>query len=341
MELSVIVPVYNMAGDGKLAYCMDSLVRQTLQDLEIIAVDDASTDDSLEILRAYEQRFPGRVKVVASPENRRQGGARNLGLDIAQGRYVGFLDSDDWAAPDMFEAMLHLADETGADVVGCDLCLVHEHTMIPTKGIGSNDQEQVGRMDHDKRASHLLKPGSVVTKIYAREIFEKPKFRFPENMQYEDNASFVALCMRMKQFAYLPQPKYFYYQREGSTTHSISMRQCEDRMESMRIMLRYAKENGALEEFRDEVEYQFTTMFYRTTLFSYMQSDLKKDPGYLRRLGEEMEGMFPEFRKNPYYQENADAEEKKYIDLQLKSTALFLLFYQCKQFYRKIRYARR
>ena len=66
LDLSVIVPVYNMAGDGKLEYCINSLVRQTLQSMEVIAVDDASTDDSLEVLREFEKRYPGRVKVIAS-----------------------------------------------------------------------------------------------------------------------------------------------------------------------------------------------------------------------------------------------------------------------------------
>ena len=84
--LSVIVPVYNMEKDGALQYCLDSLVSQTLDDMEIIAVDDKSADGSLGILRDYEKRYPEKVHTIASPENRRQGGARNLGLAAAKGR---------------------------------------------------------------------------------------------------------------------------------------------------------------------------------------------------------------------------------------------------------------
>ena len=79
MQLSVIVPVYNMAAEGKLNYCMDSLVNQTVDDYEIIAVDDASTDNSLEILRSYEAGYPGKVKVLTYAVNRRQGGAKIRG----------------------------------------------------------------------------------------------------------------------------------------------------------------------------------------------------------------------------------------------------------------------
>ena len=83
-------------------------------------MDDKSTDNSLEILRTYEQKYGNKIKVIASPENMRQGGAKNLGLDAAKGQWIGFVDSDDWVAEDMFTRLLQKAEETGADVVGCD-----------------------------------------------------------------------------------------------------------------------------------------------------------------------------------------------------------------------------
>ena len=78
MKLSVIVPVYNTAGEGKLEYCLNSLVNQTCLDMEIIAVDDCSTDNSWEIIRRYEAEYPDRFRAVHSPVNRKQGGAKNL-----------------------------------------------------------------------------------------------------------------------------------------------------------------------------------------------------------------------------------------------------------------------
>ena len=105
MKLSVIVPVYNMAAEGKLNYCLDSLVNQTIDDYEIIAVDDCSTDNSLEILRTYEIKYPDKLKVIASSVNRKQGGAKNLGLEAAKGEWIGFIDSDDWIEPGSLNAM--------------------------------------------------------------------------------------------------------------------------------------------------------------------------------------------------------------------------------------------
>ena len=337
LDLSVIVPVYNMAKDGLLEYCINSLVGQTLQSMEIIAVDDASTDESLQILRDFEKRYPGRVKAVASPENRRQGGARNLGLKEAQGRYIGFMDADDWVVKDLFERMVERAKTTGADVVGTDMCRVYEHTMVPTEREACNLLSQTGILEHEKRKEYLLQPGPISTKIYAREIFFGKEFHFPEHMAYEDNAVSVEIGMRIKHFEHIPEANVFYYQHGDSTTHSINLKKCQERMEAMRIMLKYAKENGALEDFKEVIEFHFSTLFYRNTLFSYMQSDCKKDMSFIRKMGEEMVATFPEFRQNPYYNQTVNDYEQKLINLQLKSTLAFMIVYKLKMLSKKIR----
>lgn len=337
LDLSVIVPVYNMAKDGNLEYCINSLVGQTIESMEVIAVDDKSTDESLEILREFEKKYPGRVKVVASPENRRQGGARNLGLLEAQGRYIGFMDADDWVVEDLYERMVERAKSTGADVVGTDMCRVYEHTMVPTEREACNLLSQVGVFEHDRRKEYLLHPGPLGTKIYAREIFFDKEFQFPEHMAYEDNATFIEIGMRIKQYEHIPEANVFYYQHGDSTTHSIDIKKCRERMEAMRIMLKYAKENGALEEFHDVVEYHFSILFYRNTLFSYMQSNLKKDKGFVKELAEEMVATFPDFRQNAYYNKQVNDYEQKLINLHLKSTLAFMIVFKLKMISRKIR----
>src|SRR3712207_2642237 len=96
IRLSVIVPVYNMAAEGKLEYCLNSLVHQTLEEgsYEVIAVDDCSTDRSPEILRRFEREYPAILKVVLSPANHKQGGAKNRGLMEAAGDWIAFIDAD-------------------------------------------------------------------------------------------------------------------------------------------------------------------------------------------------------------------------------------------------------
>lgn len=337
LDLSLIVPVYNMAKDGNLEYCLNSLVGQTLENMEVIAVDDKSTDDSLKILYEFEAKYPGRFKAVASPENRRQGGARNLGLKEASGRYIGFMDSDDWVMPDLYERMVALADSTGADCVGTDMCRIYEHSMVPTEHEACNLMSQTGVFDHEKRKAFLLHPGPLGTKIYSREIFFGKEFKFPEKMAYEDNAAFVEIVMRIKHFEHIPETNVFYYQHAGSTTHTINISKCKERMAAARMMLEFARANGALEEFPEELEYQFIILFYKNTLFGYMQSDIKKDWKFVKEIGEEMKATFPNFRANVYYNQNVNAYEQNLINLHMASLWKFMIVFKLKMISRKIR----
>ena len=112
--ISVIVPVYNVK--PYLRKCLDSIINQSYRDLEILIIDDGSTDGSGDICDEY--RKDDRIKVFHT-ENRGLSAARNLGLDSASGDWIGFVDSDDWIEPDMYEVLIRKGEETGADVVEC------------------------------------------------------------------------------------------------------------------------------------------------------------------------------------------------------------------------------
>lgn len=118
-EISVIVPCYNV--EEYLDACLESLVSQTLglERMELILVDDASQDATLEHLRAWEREYPEQILVVECAENGRQGTARNIGMQYATGEYIGFVDSDDWVEPDMYEVLLERGREQGCEIVSC------------------------------------------------------------------------------------------------------------------------------------------------------------------------------------------------------------------------------
>ena len=337
MKLSIIVPVHNMAADGKLEYCLDSLVAQTIRDYEIIAVDDASTDSSLEILRAYEKRYPDKFVVIALEENHRQGGAKNAALEICRGEYVGFVDSDDWLLPEAYETLVRMAEEQDADIAGCDLCLVNDHVMEPSERIPSLSEENAGELTAEKKGKLLLGFGALVTMVYERHIFMEPKLRFPEHIFYEDNAIAAEIIMRANKIAYLPKPMYFYYQHGNSTVHVISEERCRDRMEAMRTMIRLAKENGYYETYREQLEWHFAELFYRNTLFSYLQGVKKGKLSFIRELGREMKKTFPGFLENALFLNRIDQEERKMMSLQQRSTLLFYLTYRALWTYRSMR----
>lgn len=337
MKLSIIVPVYNMAADGKLQYCLESLVHQTISDYEIIAVDDCSTDSSMEILTAYERQYPEKFHALHLQVNKKQGGAKNAGMELAKGEWIGFIDSDDWITPDFYEKLIRRGEETGADMVGCDYHLTNRHSMEIGQVVHSNTKEQTGILTKEKYKSLLIDGGSLVVKVYRREIVIDHPSRFPEGIFYEDNALGNSWMLRAKHFEYIEEPMYYYFQHDTSTVHTISKKRCEDRMEAARIMLEEAKTYHYLEPYYSEIEFSFSILFYVNTLFTYMQGVRPVKYRFVKRLGAEMQKCFPQFRSNPYYGERVHAEEKKLIAMQLKSTLLFILYYKLLWAYRNFR----
>ena len=340
MKLSVIVPVYNMAADNKLTYCIDSLLNQTVSDYEIIAVDDCSTDESLAILKDYEEKNPNKFHAVSSSVNRHQGGAKNTGLRLAKGDWISFIDADDWVVPDYYEKMLRKAGETGADCVGCDYVMVDEHRMT-TKDSDVYDansrEDQTGIMGDDQRKSMILNGGSLCVKIFRRSMIMDNELFFPEDIFYEDNAMGNSYMLLNKHFEYIQEPLYFYYQHDTSTVHTITTKRCEDRMAAGRKMLEEAGKHGFLERYKNEIEYSFTRLFYINTLFSYMPGVRPVKLSWVKALSREMKETFPGFEDNSYYKDMTDAEEKKLISMAQKSTLLFVIYYKLLWGYRNFR----
>ena len=329
MQLSIIVPVYNMAADGKLNFCLDSLINQTITDYEIIAVDDCSTDNSLDIIKEYESKYPDKFRAIHSPVNKRQGGAKNIGIREAKGEWIGFIDSDDWITPDFYERLLNRAAETGADCVGCDYSRVDHHTFEVGIVEHNNKPEQSGVLDYEKRKSLILDVGSLVIKIYKRQFILENELFFPEHIFYEDNAVGKSYVILNKHFEYIDEPLYYYYQHGDSTVHTFSESRCEDRMAAARIMIEQAKKFDYYDEFLPELEYTFTVLHYINTLFTYMVGVRPTKLSYVKKMGDELRAYFPDFQKNAYYIERTHPEEKKLIAMQQKSTLQFEYIINC------------
>ena len=337
MILSIIVPVYNMAADGKLAYCMDSLVAQTIDDYEIIAVDDASTDDSLRILKEYERAYPEKVKVIHYDVNKRQGGAKNIGLEAACGEWIGFIDSDDWVTPDYYEKLLRKAEETGADMVGCDYSLVEEHTFDVGKVVQNNTADQTGVLDEEKHKKLILRSGSMVLKIYKHSVIREHDLRFPEGIFYEDNCAGPLWSLYFTHFEKVEEPLYYYYQHQVSTVHAVTEEKCLDRMRAEEIFCEECRNRGLWNTYLAEIEYRFTELYYVNTLFSYMLGMKHPQLRFVKKLRRGQEAHFPEFSRNAYYQQYTGEEEKAFIALQEKSDLAFFWYYRLKWNWRKLR----
>ncbi|WP_251205751.1 glycosyltransferase [Acetatifactor aquisgranensis] len=337
MRLSVIVPVYNMAAEGKLNFCMDSLVNQTVQDIEIIAVDDASADQSLEILRSYQERYPDKVKVIACPVNRKQGGAKNTGLKAASGEWIGFIDSDDWVAPDFYERLLKRADETGADVAGCDYSLVSRHGFETGTVVKNNTADQTGILDEEKHRKLLLCPGSMVIKIYRHSVIKENGLDFPEGIFYEDNCAGALWSLYFTHFERVDEPLYYYYQHDASTVHRITKERCRDRMRAEEIFYEECGKRGFLERYPEEIEFRYTELYYVITLFSYLQGVRRPRLSFVKELRRGMMERYPHFQENRYYRERIGEEERRLIAMQCRSDVRFYWYYRLKLLVRGVK----
>ncbi len=340
MYLSVIVPVYNMSSDGKLKFCLDSLINQNLdKEYEIIAVDDASTDDSLAICREYESKYPGKVRVIALPENRHQGGARNAGIKEAKGEWLSFIDSDDWVSPNYYAKLLKRGEETGADIVGCCYNMVDSHTFKIGKVVPLAYECTTGEFTDERRRDYLNNMSSMVTKIYRTSLIRDNDLSFPEGIFYEDNAAGPVWAMYYKHFEYVDEPLYYYYQHDSSTVHTITEERVRNRMEAAEFMLAELKKRGFLKKYYHEIENIFTTVYFTNTIFSYMRMPKGKKYSLIRHIKKRMKQEFPDFRKNKFYGRFMDDEQKKYVDILMCNSLYFYIRYDLLWTYRNMRNA--
>ncbi len=337
LEVSMIVPVYNMEAGGKLAYCLDSLLAQKNVRLEILAVDDCSTDGSARIIRRYMAAHPAVVKGIFLPENRRQGGAKNAGLAEARGEWVGFVDSDDWISPEFCSRLLEEARRSGADVVGCEYQLTSRQSMDPGVRVPMADLDQCGPMTEERRKNLLLRFGSLVTKLYRREVIERHGLRFPEGIFYEDNCAGPIWACYFSHYQRLDTPLYYYYQHGASTVHRISEAKCLDRMQAGRLMRQEAMDRGLWQKYAQELGYLWTELFYKNTLFSYMQGVERPRLDFVRRLRQEWQEAGVDLEGDAYCRRWIEPEELYWMRLQAKSDWAFFWYYRAKLSWRRWR----
>lgn len=216
--VSVIVPVYNVA--GYLPRCLDSLVNQTLRDIEIIVVNDGSSDRSADVMDRY-ATMDSRIQVIHQ-ENQGLSGARNTGLAAARGDWISFVDSDDWVEPAMLENMYRRMEETGADLCACDFSMAYDNKIEPA-ALGLSpmvvriDDWGIDRYWLEKRFSVV-----VWNKLYKRSILDAHGIRFePKGEIFSEDVLFNLYYLRHTGLvASLPGSYYYYYQRSSSLMNS-------------------------------------------------------------------------------------------------------------------------
>ncbi len=208
--VSIIVPVYNV--EDQLSRCVESLIRQTYTNLEIILVDDGSTDSSGKLCDEYKMQ-DSRIKVVHQ-QNAGLSGARNSGLDIASGEYIYFVDSDDYLAKDTIDKLIHQLHRFDADVMACGFSYVYDGAKPEFRFTS----DEPGVWSGKESVIQMMRTNNICTvvwnKLYKAELWEG--VRFPVGHIHEDEATTYKVLYKAKIVAYTPECLYKYFQRGGS-----------------------------------------------------------------------------------------------------------------------------
>ena len=306
-EISIIIPCYNV--EIYIDRCLESVVAQTigLDMMEIIVINDASTDNTLGKLYQWECRFPENIMVVTYEENLRQGGARNIGLEYASGQYIGFVDADDWIDKDMFRLLYEKMCTFRVDAVRCKYIWEDdypgqysltednrqdvEYAFMPRNGLY---YEQV------TECANCGSYGGLWTGLYKKSLIKDHDIRFPEKLAYEDTYFDAILNLYIGSLYILDKPMYHYFINPASTTTSINAPHHLDRLKIELMLIDAFKERGAFEPWHDEIERDFLQRFYLNTWhiiftrFTYI-------PDIFPFLRKSILQLFPEYKKNPYF----------------------------------------
>lgn len=285
-KVSVIVPFYNV--EKYIEKCLNSLVNQSLEEIEIILVNDGSQDSSKEKAKEIEKKFPNKIKYYEKA-NGGLGDARNFGIKYATGEYIAFLDSDDYVEPTMYEEMYEKAKQENADMVECDFWWEY-----PNK-----KREDIG--DAYLNQKEMLYKARVVAwnKLIKREIYENhPEARFPIGLRYEDIEGFYKILPYIKKVAFVRKCFIHYIQRKGSISNTQNKKN-EEIFLVLENVINYYQKNNLYNDFKEELEYVYARYLLCSSFLRIVKiKDKKIRNELLNKTWENLNIKFPNWKNN-------------------------------------------
>ena len=290
MKLSVIVPCYNVS--TYVGKCLDSIIDNNIDDMEIIAINDGSTDNTLSILKQYKQKYPKLIKII-DEENSGLSMARNAGLKVAKGEYISFIDSDDYIEKDMYKTMLKKANHS-FDIVICGVNMVYPSY---TKKISSGLN---GDILNEESAKTVMNNWftAIWNKIFKKEILNNMKFK--KGIWYEDVEFLYRLLPKITTVGVVDGYYYNYIQRMDSITYTYNHK-LYDLIDNFDGILEYYQKNNLYHNYKDELEYGYVRYLYGTFIKRLAKMKNKKEfkKGY-KIVKQKVKTHFPKYQKNKY-----------------------------------------
>lgn len=286
-KVSVILPIYNVG--QYLPQCLNSLISQTLYDIEIICVNDGSTDNCYDILEEYKQK-DGRIKVIHK-ENEGTGIARNTGLKAATGECIAFVDPDDWVKDNMLERLYGLIKEKDLDIAMCMPDGFDEgnqkNAPFPYFVDDNFNNIPVDRVFNWRDISPFSYPMCVWNKLYKRKFLTEHNIDFAERLDFEDHKVIFGALFYAKRIFFIREKLYVYrYNRKGSIL-SDSNKRLMDRMKMFNIVKKIMEDTGAYSVLKNElILYQVHDLLY---YYSEIKPEFKEE--YFNAMLDELRRM--------------------------------------------------
>lgn len=286
VKVSIIVPVYNV--EKYIEKCLESLVNQTLKEIEIIVVNDGSPDESQKIIDKYVKKYPKKVKSFIK-ENGGQGSARNYGFKKSSGEYIGYVDSDDYVELDMYEKLYNAGIKNNSDIVICGCYCVYEDT--DSKGT-SFDR----KIENDNKKNAYFGKTAVWNKIFKRELIEENSLEFRSKVWYEDFDFSLNILSCSKKVTYLNEPLYDYLIRQGSTMNNSNIEKNLEIFDAFDMV----KDNNNIDE--TILEYLAIEHILLAASTRVINADVpfEKKAKVIKKIRKYMKENFPNFKNNKY-----------------------------------------
>lgn len=299
-KVSIIIPCYNAV--SCIDNCLDSVVSQTMpmEELEIILVNDASTDDTLEKLCEWEQRFPESILVVHCEENGKQGKARDIGLQYATGQFIGFVDDDDWIESNMYQTLYDKAVKYDCDLVVSKSVKHIRDTKPENENLNQEDfLIEICSKEDRKQFLEMNFNIAIWNKLYKRELLMDNEIDFPPGYIYDD-IYFSGLVKHYCQRVYVCQ-KIMYHHIISENSVSYGSKNPMDRIgfvEVHMLLIETLRKRGLYHDFADWYEENFV-IDYLTFVTNYEESFGSLDEGIAKVIIDGIWELFPDFYKIP------------------------------------------
>ena len=295
VEVSVIVPVYNT--EKYLSRCLESLVHQTLKEIEIIIIDDGSTDSSIDIMNDYLKRFPEKVRVIRK-DNGGQASARNRGIWESNGEYIGFVDSDDYVDLAMYQTMYDIALQNDCDMVEC----FYHYVRDTEKGLRELHTRGNIRQYKNQKDMFINPMTCPWNKLIKKKLLLQEGMEFPEGLIYEDTAFCIKLIPFIKKERFVNKPFVYYFLRESSTMNANKNRRVADIFMVIENILTFYRIKGFYSEYETELEYFCVKVLLCSSLSRIGRvSDNLLRQELLNDTFSFIQKYFPNYKNNSYF----------------------------------------